>query len=100
MTRSHLHLRAWPGRRDELLRDLDRLELLVVMSDQPGLLRVEALVAEDDPDQVLVDASWSSQELFERWQSSDMRENVLSSLGGLLAAEPEERTYRLADTFA
>ena len=100
MTRSHLHLEARPGRRDELLRELDRLELLLVMSEQPGLLRVEALVAEDDLNQVLVDASWSSPEHYERWLSSDRREKMLASLGRLHAGEPEERTYRLVDTLA
>ena len=99
MTRSHLHLRARPGRRDELLRELDRLGLFVVMSDQPGLLRVEALVAEDDEDHILVDASWSSQELFARWQSSDRRRSVLSSLDRLLESEPVGAFFRLADAF-
>ena len=99
MTRSHLHLRARPGRRDELLRELDRLGLFVVMSEQPGLLRVEALVAQADEGHILVDASWSSQELFARRQSSDRRRSVLSSLNGLLESDPEESAYRLVDAF-
>jgi hypothetical protein len=38
MTRSQLYLRAKPGKRDELLRELDRLEVFAAVREQPGFL--------------------------------------------------------------
>ena len=99
MTRSLLLLWALPGRREELLRVLDQLELLVVIKEQPGLVRTEALVAEDSPTQVLVDSAWSSRAHYERWRESDERRQLLFALGRSLAREPEERSYRLVDAF-
>ena len=65
MTRSHLHLLARPGVRDELGRELDRLEVLLALREQPGLLGLEVLVSEDDSDGVLVAASWSIRRIIE-----------------------------------
>jgi heme-degrading monooxygenase HmoA len=98
MTRSHLILRARPGRRDELERELDRLEVVLAAGEQPGLLGLQLLVPEDHPDDLLVEASWSSLAHFERWRSSELAEKLLRGLDDLLVAEPEVRGYRVVDT--
>ena len=97
MTRSHLHLLARPGARDELQRQLDRLEVLLALREQPGLLGLEVLVSEEDPDGMLVAASWSSAAHYERWRSGELREALLHELDGLLAATPEVQLYRVVD---
>ena len=100
MTRSQLHLRAKPGKRDELLRELDRLEVFVAVRDQPGFLALEVLVPDDDGDAVLVGGSWSSPEHFERWRESPARADLLRGIRHLLAGEPEVRVYRVVDAIS
>ena len=97
MTRSQVLLRARRGAGEELRHEVDRLEVLLATREQPGLLGLELLVSEDDPDELLVAASWSSTEHYERWRSSAVRETLLRELDDLLAAEPEVRVYRVVD---
>jgi quinol monooxygenase YgiN len=96
MTRTHLTLRAKPGRRDELLATLDRLELAVATGDR-DLLEVEVHVPVDDPDGVLVVSTWPSPEHYERWRSGPGWERILQALDGLVAQPPETSVYRLVD---
>jgi quinol monooxygenase YgiN len=98
MTRSHLILRARPGRRDELERELDRLEVLLAAGEQAGLLGLQLLVPEEHSDDLLVEASWSSPAHYERWRSSELAEKLLRGLDDLLVAEPEVRVYRVVDS--
>ena len=97
MTRSELHLRAKAGKRDELLRELDRLEVFVAVRDQPGFLAAEVLLPDDDADAVLVAGSWSSPEHYERWRESGARTELLRGLHHLLAGEPAVVVYRVVD---
>jgi heme-degrading monooxygenase HmoA len=97
VTRTQVHLRAGPGRRDELLRELDRLQVFVAVREQPGFLAAEVMVPDDDPDLVLVAASWSSPEHYERWRSSTARDELLRGLQESLSAEPEVRVYHVVD---
>jgi quinol monooxygenase YgiN len=100
MTRSQLHLRAKPGKRDELLRELDRLEVSVAVRDQPGFLALEVLVPEGDGDAVLVAGSWASPEHYERWRESPARAELVQGLRHLLAGEPEARVYHVVDAIS
>jgi quinol monooxygenase YgiN len=97
MTRSQLYLQAKPGKREELLQELDRLEVFVAVREQAGFLSAEVLLAEDDPDAVLVVGSWSSAEHFERWRESPAREKMLLGLRPLVVKEPEARVYHVVD---
>lgn len=97
MTRSHLYLRAKRGKRDDLVRELDRLEVLVAVHGQAGLLAAEVLVPYDDTDHVLVVGAWSSPEHFERWREGTVRADMLRKLGPFLAEEPETRVYHVVD---
>ena len=67
MTRSLLFLHARPGRRADLLRILEQLEVLTLIGGQHGLLDVEVATAVDDEDEVVIVGSWASPELHERW---------------------------------
>ena len=100
MTRSQLHLRAKPGKRDELLRELDRLEVFVAVRDQPGFLAAEVLVPDNDPDAVLVCGSWSSAEHYERWRAGTARAELVRGLQPLLAGEPELVVYQVVDAIS
>ena len=97
MTKSRLCLRAKPGRRDSLLQTLDRLELALALSRQPGFLGAEVEVALDDDYSVAVTASWASEGHYELWERSAFRGQLLDELETLLAAEPESQVYRVVD---
>jgi hypothetical protein len=55
------------------------------------------LVSGDDPDGVILEASWSSAAHYERWHSSGPSQALLRELDGLLVATPEVRVYRVVD---
>ena len=96
MVRAHLNLRAVPGRRDELLRALDTVELGVAARSS-DLIEVEVFVPIDNPDRVLVVSSWPSAEHFERWRTGPESGRLEAALEGLLAGKPETHVYRLVD---
>jgi quinol monooxygenase YgiN len=100
MTRSQLHLRAKPGKRDELLQALDRLEVFVAVREQPGFLAASVQVPFDDDDRVLVEGSWSSPEHYERWRMTPAREEMVRGLRHLLAEEPEVHVYHVIDAIS
>jgi quinol monooxygenase YgiN len=97
MIHVHLSLPALPGRRDQLLEALERLELAAA-ADDAHLLEVEVNASLDDPDRVLVVSGWPSAEHYERWQRDHGWEPILETLESLLAAAPEVHVYRLADS--
>jgi quinol monooxygenase YgiN len=100
VTRSHLHLRAKPGKRDALLEALDRLEVFAAVREQPGFLAAQIFVPEDDADTVLVEGSWSSPEHYDRWDGSSARTGMLRDVRHLLAEEPEARVYHMVDAIS
>jgi quinol monooxygenase YgiN len=100
MIRSQLSLRAVPGKRADLLAELDRIEVFVAIREQPGFLAAAVLVPEDDADGAIVEGSWSSAEHFERWCSSAIRDRLLSGLRHLLAEEPHVTVYHAVDTIS
>jgi len=97
MTRSRLALRAKPGRREELLQTLDRLELDLALSHQPGFLGGEVEVALDDANSVTVATSWASPEHHELWEHGPVHRQLLDELDALLASEPRSQVYRVVD---
>ena len=98
MTRSQFHLRAKPGERDALLRELDRLEVFVAVRDQPGFLGLTVLVPQDDANSVLVEGSWSSPEHFRRWWEGRVQDDLLRSLRSQLAKDIDLVLYHVVDT--
>jgi heme-degrading monooxygenase HmoA len=97
MIRSYLHLHALPGRRDELLRRLDLVELLAGRGGQPGYLGTEIQLPFDDEDGVLVWTSWASKEHCDRWLGGADRAELLDGAAELLDAPPELHVYRVVD---
>lgn len=95
-----MHLRSRPGERDALLEALDRLEVCAAVREQPGFLSAQVLVADDDPDAVLVEGSWTSPEHYDRWYWSSERTEMLRDVRDLLAEEPEARVYHLVDAIS
>lgn len=100
MTRCHLYLRVKPGKRDELLKLLDRLEVLTAKRGQPGFLAAEIQVPVEDDERVLVWSSWASREHYERWLGSPAGAEMLREIRRLLTAEPESRVYRVVAAIA
>jgi quinol monooxygenase YgiN len=97
MTRVHLNLVARPGRRDDLLAALDRLELAAA-ADDAFLIDVELHVPLDDPDRVLVVSAWPSPEHYARWQQTPAWQRIDDAIAPLLAQDPETHVYRLVDS--
>ena len=100
MIRSQLSLRAKPGERDAILRDLDRLEVFVAVRGQDGFLGLTVLVPDGDVDGVLVEGSWSSREHFRRWWESPAGEDLLRDLAPLLAKDADLILYQVVDTIS
>lgn len=97
MTRSHLSIRVKPGRRDELIRVLDRIELLTAARRQPGFLAAEIQVPTGDENHVLVWSAWASPEHHERWLADPAYEQMLRETEELCAGAPEVHVYRVVD---
>lgn len=100
MTRSQIRLRSRRGKREALLRELDRLEVLVAIREHAGFLGAAVLVPEDDAEGVLVEGSWASLEHFERWRSGPAPDELLRQLRRLLDGEPEVAVYQVVDTIS
>jgi quinol monooxygenase YgiN len=98
MTRSLLFLHARPGRRADLLRVLEQLEVLTLVRGEHGLLDVEVATALDDEDEVVIVGSWASPELHERWLAGPVPGRLLQEVDGLLSAEPVSRVYHVVES--
>jgi quinol monooxygenase YgiN len=97
MTRSYIFLHTKPGRREEVLSALDRLEVLTAARDQPGFLAAEVQAPFDDQDHLLVWSSWASLEHYERWLAGPACAAMFGEIADLLVEEPELRVYRAVD---
>jgi len=95
-----MQLRPQPGKRAELLAELDRREMFVAVQGWPGFITASVLVPVDDGDDVLVEGSWSTAEHFERWRESAAHAEWLRGLEHLLAAEPVVRVYQVVDAIS
>ena len=98
MTRSLLFLQAKPGHGGELLRILEQLGVLAVVSGQPGFLDVEVATSVDDEDDVVIVGSWASTEHYERWLAGQLPGQLLPQIEDLLATEPVSRVYRIVES--
>jgi quinol monooxygenase YgiN len=99
MTRCELILQACPGRRDELIAALERLELAAV-SEQSDLIAAEISVPLDDPETVIVGTTWPSPAHCERWLDGPAWARISSTVEPLIATVPEWHLYRLVDAVA
>ncbi len=97
MTRSYVYLHTKPGRREDVLNALDRLEVLTAARDQPGFLAAEIQAPFDDQDHLLVWCSWASREHYERWLAGSACAAMFREIADLLGEEPELRVYRVVD---
>jgi quinol monooxygenase YgiN len=97
MVRSVLVLRARPGRRDDVTALFDQLGILREASTLPGFLAVELDWSADDPDELLVTASWESAASYDAWLESPVRERMRAPLEALLAERPQPRVYERVD---
>jgi heme-degrading monooxygenase HmoA len=88
-----LVLRARPGRRDDVVALFARLRVLEVASATPGFLDSQLGLAADDPDELLVTSTWESDESYDGWLESPVRERIRPELEELLAAPPTPRVY-------
>jgi heme-degrading monooxygenase HmoA len=98
MIRSLLVLHARAGRRDDLLRMLEVLELRALVEGRHGFLEVEVATAADDQDEVVIVGSWSSRELYERWLAGPEPDRLLRAVRGLLTADPVSRVYHVVES--
>jgi quinol monooxygenase YgiN len=98
MTRSYISIRAKRGRSGELVRVLDRIEVLTAARAQPGFLAAEIQVPVGDDDHVLLWSSWATPEHHDRWLAGPAYEQMLREIGDLAAGPPEVRVYRVVDT--
>ena len=98
MTRSLLFLHARPGRRADLLRILEELEVRALIGGQHGLLDVEVATAVDDEEEVVIVGSWASPELHERWLRGPVPDRLLQRIDGLLSTEPVSRVYHVVES--
>jgi quinol monooxygenase YgiN len=98
MIRSVLHLRAIPGRRDELLALFDAASLRALLEEQRGLLSAELAVSLDDPDEMLLVGDWASAEQLARWADGPVPGGLLDAAAELSVAEPEQRAYRVVES--
>jgi quinol monooxygenase YgiN len=91
MATSVLTLRCEPGRRDELVRRFDELGVLATASTVPGYLSGDRRPSPDDPDEVIVTATWASPEAYEAWLADPRRTALSAAIEPLLAGEPRSR---------
>ena len=97
MTRSYISILARPGRRDELMQVLDRVEVLTAARNQPGFLAAEIQVPIGDDEAVLVWSSWASPVHHDRWLAGPAFEQMLQEIGELAAEPPTVRVCRVVD---
>ena len=97
MTRSVLVFRLLPGRRDEFVAGMRRLEVLRRASRQPGFRGSQLHVSVDDPDEALVTADWDSPDAYQGWLDNPVRAEIQAELGPLLAEEPVPRIYEVVE---
>ena len=97
MTRSVLFFSILPGRRDEFVAGLRRLEVLRRASRQPGFRRSQLHVPVDGSDEVLVTADWDSPEAYQGWLDNPVRAEIQAELGPLLATDPVPRVFEVVE---
>jgi heme-degrading monooxygenase HmoA len=95
MTRSVLVFKLLPGRRDDFVAGMQRLDVLRRASGQPGFRGSQLHVSLDDEDEALVTADWDSPDAYQGWLDNPVRAEIQAELGSLLAAEPVPRLYEI-----
>jgi heme-degrading monooxygenase HmoA len=98
MVRSVLSLRAQPGRGAEVVALFEELGILREASIVPGFVAAELQAVADDPDELLVTATWRSAAAYDAWLESPVRELMRPALEALLERPPVPRVYELVQT--
>ena len=97
MTRSVLVFSILPGRRDDFVAALGRLQVLRRASRQQGFRGAQLHVSVDGSDEALVTADWDSPEAYQGWLENPLRAEMQAELGPLLAAEPVPGVYEVLE---
>lgn len=95
MTRSVLRFFIRPGGRAELVQAFGRLRILEAASGHDGFINAELQISHDDPDEVLVTATWSSADAYQQWLDNPIRAKFQAELEPLLVEPPEPRIYEI-----
>ena len=97
MTRSVLVFAILPGRRDEFVLGMQRLEVLQRASYQAGFRGGQLHVRTDGSDEAIVIADWESPEAYQGWLDNPVRAEMQAELGPLLAELPEGCVYEVVE---
>src|SRR5215831_14967929 len=97
MTRSVLFFKLLPGRRDDFVAGMKRLDVLRRASRQPGFRGSQLHVSVGDPDEALVTADWDSPDAYQGWLDNPVRAEIQAELGPLLAVDPVGRMYEVVE---
>lgn len=98
--RSVLTLRATPGNREDLLQLYADLDILGRALARPGAIDMTLAVALEDPDGILITATWDAPESYQAWLDHPERTGMTDAIAPLLAEPPRAATYRIADTLS
>jgi len=97
MTRSVLFFSILPGRHNDFVAGIRRLEVLRRACAQPGLLRGQLHVPVDASEDVLVTADRDSPEAYQGRLDNPIRAQIQAELGPLLAADPVPRVFEVVE---
>src|SRR5207247_11187367 len=96
MVRSILSLRAQPGRGAEGVPLFEELGILREASVVPGFVAAELQAVADDPDELLVTATWRSAAAYDAWLEGPVRDLMRPAHEALVASPPVPRVDGLA----
>lgn len=97
---SVLTLRAAPGKRGELVDLYAELDILRRAVSQPGAIDVTFTEALDDPDAILITATWDDPSSYQAWLDHPGRGEMTAAMAPLLAGEPQATMYRISDSLS
>jgi heme-degrading monooxygenase HmoA len=94
--RSILYMKAAPGRRDELVAAFRRLEVLETASRQAGFVESTVHLSLDDPDELMVIATWATRDDYAGWLASPARARLSAEVPELIAENgPAGRVFEV-----
>jgi quinol monooxygenase YgiN len=91
-----IELQAKPGKRDELVRTMDRL--IVTMRDVPGFLAITRQEVLEDPNKLVEIAEWDTPEARQTWLDRSTESGDLGPLMEILGALFKATNVRQIDS--